>query len=208
MAFELQDTKVSPVENKMSLMEKLGILSDAAKYDVSCSSSGVGRRGDGTGIGNTLKAGICHSFGADGRCISLLKILFTNECIYDCKYCINRRSNDVPRASFTPDEICELTIQFYRRNYIEGLFLSSGILQSPAMRSRASANRGRFWRMHSHRESPAISPPVISPTGMVTRPSMIPFAKRPLSWLRIIPMPTGVVNTSVHPKMEAATTPP
>ncbi len=131
MAFELQDTKVSPVENKMSLMEKLGILSDAAKYDVSCSSSGVGRRGDGTGIGNTLKAGICHSFGADGRCISLLKILFTNECIYDCKYCINRRSNDVPRASFTPDEICELTIQFYRRNYIEGLFLSSGILQSP-----------------------------------------------------------------------------
>ena len=78
-----------------------------------------------------MKAGICHSFSADGRCISLLKILFTNECIYDCKYCINRRSNDVPRASFTPDEICELTIQFYRRNYIEGLFLSSGILQSP-----------------------------------------------------------------------------
>lgn len=119
-------------ENKgMSLMEKLEILSDAAKYDVSCSSSGVGRRGDGTGIGNTLSAGICHSFGADGRCISLLKILFTNECIYDCKYCINRKSNDVPRASFTPDEICELTIQFYRRNYIEGLFLSSGILYSP-----------------------------------------------------------------------------
>ena len=113
-----------------SVMEKLRILSDAAKYDVSCSSSGVGRRGDGTGIGNTLAAGICHSFGADGRCISLLKILFTNECIYDCKYCINRKSNDVPRASFTPDEICELTIQFYRRNYIEGLFLSSGILHS------------------------------------------------------------------------------
>ncbi len=117
--------------DRMSLMEKLGILSDAAKYDVSCSSSGVGRRGDGTGIGNTHRAGICHSFSADGRCISLLKILFTNECIYDCKYCINRRSNDVRRASFTPDEICELTIQFYRRNYIEGLFLSSGILRSP-----------------------------------------------------------------------------
>lgn len=117
---------------ELSLMEKLGILSDAAKYDVSCSSSGVGRRGDGTGIGNTLAAGICHSFGADGRCISLLKVLFTNECIYDCKYCVNRRSNDVPRASFTPDEICELTIQFYRRNYIEGLFLSSGILYSPS----------------------------------------------------------------------------
>lgn len=119
-------------ENKeMSFMEKLEILSDAAKYDVSCSSSGVGRKGDGTGIGNTLSAGICHSFSSDGRCISLLKILFTNECIYDCKYCINRKSNDVPRASFTPEEICELTIQFYRRNYIEGLFLSSGILGSP-----------------------------------------------------------------------------
>lgn len=116
---------------KMSLMEKLSILTDAAKYDVSCSSSGVGRKGDGTGIGNTSAAGICHSFSADGRCISLLKILFTNECIYDCKYCINRKSNDVPRASFTPDEICELTIEFYRRNYIEGLFLSSGILYSP-----------------------------------------------------------------------------
>ncbi len=116
---------------QMPIMEKLRILSAAAKYDVSCSSSGVSRKGDGTGIGNTLAAGICHSFGADGRCISLLKILFTNECIYDCKYCMNRSSNDVPRASFTPDEICELTIQFYRRNYIEGLFLSSGILYSP-----------------------------------------------------------------------------
>ena len=121
---------INPAGQK-TLMEKLGILSDAAKYDVSCSSSGVGRKGDGTGIGNTIAGGICHSFGADGRCISLLKILFTNECIYDCKYCINRRSNDVPRASFTPDEICELTIQFYRRNYIEGLFLSSGILHNP-----------------------------------------------------------------------------
>lgn len=119
-------------ESKMSMKEKLGILSDAAKYDVSCSSSGVERKGDGTGIGNTSAAGICHSFSSDGRCISLLKILFTNECIYDCKYCINRKSNDVPRASFTPDEICELTIEFYRRNYIEGLFLSSGILNSPS----------------------------------------------------------------------------
>lgn len=119
------------IPNQMTVMEKLGILTDAAKYDVSCSSSGVGRHGDGTGIGNTSAAGICHSFSADGRCISLLKILFTNECIYDCKYCINRKSNDVPRASFTPDEICELTIEFYRRNFIEGLFLSSGILYSP-----------------------------------------------------------------------------
>ena len=115
----------------MTVMQKLEILTDAAKYDVSCSSSGVGRKGDGTGIGNTVAGGICHSFSSDGRCISLLKILFTNECIYDCKYCINRKSNDVPRASFTPDEFCELTIQFYRRNYIEGLFLSSGILYSP-----------------------------------------------------------------------------
>ncbi len=115
----------------MTFLEKLEILSDAAKYDVSCSSSGVERRGDGTGIGNTQAGGICHSFGADGRCISLLKILFTNECIYDCKYCINRKSNDVKRASFTPDEVCELTIQFYRRNYIEGLFLSSGIINNP-----------------------------------------------------------------------------
>ena len=114
-----------------SLMEKLGILTDAAKYDVACTSSGSDRRGDGTGIGNAVSAGICHSFSGDGRCISLLKILFTNECIYDCRYCINRRSNDVPRASFTPEEVCRLTIEFYRRNYIEGLFLSSGILYSP-----------------------------------------------------------------------------
>ena len=115
----------------MSLFEKLKILSDAAKYDVSCTSSGVERKGDGTGMGNCHAAGICHSFSADGRCISLLKILFTNECIFDCKYCINRSSNDVPRASFTPDEVCTLTMEFYRRNYIEGLFLSSGILKSP-----------------------------------------------------------------------------
>lgn len=115
----------------MSLMDKLGILADAAKYDVSCTSSGVDRKNDGTGIGNAVKGGICHSFSADGRCISLLKILFTNECIYDCKYCVNRCSNDVPRASFTPEEVCELTIEMYRRNYIEGLFLSSGIIYSP-----------------------------------------------------------------------------
>ncbi|MCM1174151.1 MAG: putative DNA modification/repair radical SAM protein [Blautia sp.] len=114
-----------------SIMDKLNILADAAKYDVSCSSSGSSRRGDGKGVGNTVSAGLCHSFAEDGRCISLLKILFTNECIFDCKYCMNRRSNDVPRASFTPDEVCELTMEFYRRNYIEGLFLSSGILYSP-----------------------------------------------------------------------------
>ena len=119
------------LQESMSVYEKLRILTDAAKYDVACTSSGTERRNDGTGIGSCAQAGICHSFSADGRCISLLKILFTNECIYDCKYCINRRSNDVPRASFTPDEICSLTMEFYRRNYIEGLFLSSGVLHSP-----------------------------------------------------------------------------
>lgn len=119
------------IQEKMSIYEKLQILTDAAKYDVACTSSGVERKGDGTGIGNCSKAGICHSFSADGRCISLLKILFTNECIYDCKYCVNRSSNDVIRTSFTPDEICTLMMEFYRRNYIEGLFLSSGILKNP-----------------------------------------------------------------------------
>lgn len=119
------------IQVQMSMYDKLQILSDAAKYDVACTSSGVDRQNDGTGTGNCRAAGICHSFAADGRCISLLKILFTNECIFDCKYCINRSSNDVIRASFTPDEVCSLTMEFYRRNYIEGLFLSSGILKSP-----------------------------------------------------------------------------
>jgi len=121
---------VKILEN-MEIYEKLQILSAGAKYDVACTSSGIDRKGDGTGIGNTVASGICHSFSADGRCISLLKILFTNECIFDCKYCINRSSNDVPRTSFTPDEVCELTMGFYKRNYIEGLFLSSGILHNP-----------------------------------------------------------------------------
>lgn len=117
--------------SSQTIMDKLKILSDAAKYDVSCSSSGVSRKGNGRDMGNCISAGICHSFAADGRCISLLKILLSNECIYDCKYCLNRRSNDVPRATFTPDEVCELTMNFYRRNYIEGLFLSSGIIGTP-----------------------------------------------------------------------------
>ena len=117
--------------SSQTIMDKLKILSDAAKYDVSCSSSGVSRKSNGRDMGNCISAGICHSFAADGRCISLLKILLSNECIYDCKYCLNRRSNDVPRATFTPDEVCELTMNFYRRNYIEGLFLSSGIIGTP-----------------------------------------------------------------------------
>lgn len=116
---------------EMSLLEKLTILSDAAKYDVACTSSGVDRGGNGTSMGNCLAPGICHSFSADGRCVSLLKILFTNECIFNCSYCLNNCNNDVPRASFTPEEVCTITMEFYRRNYIEGLFLSSGILVSP-----------------------------------------------------------------------------
>lgn len=113
------------------IFEKLEILTDAAKYDVACTSSGSSRRGVKGTMGNTVSGGICHCFAADGRCISLLKILQTNECVYDCKYCLNRCSNDVPRATFTPEEIAELTISFYRRNYIEGLFLSSGIKNNP-----------------------------------------------------------------------------
>ncbi len=117
----------------MDLLDKLTILTDAAKYDASCTSSGV-KRGSRPGmIGNTSSsiAGCCHSFSADGRCISLLKVLMTNYCVYDCKYCVNRRSNDTRRTAFTPRELAELTIQFYRRNYIEGLFLSSGVLRDP-----------------------------------------------------------------------------
>lgn len=115
----------------MDVREKLKILADAAKYDASCSSSGSNRNSSKDGLGNACSFGICHSFSSDGRCISLLKILMTNSCIYDCKYCLNRRSNNVKRAIFTPEEICEVTINFYRRNYIEGLFLSSGIVRSP-----------------------------------------------------------------------------
>ena len=110
--------------------EKLRILSDAAKYDVSCSSSGSSRKNTSNGLGNAAYSGICHSWSADGRCVSLLKILMTNYCIYDCKYCISRKSNDIKRAILTPDEIVRLTMNFYRRNYIEGLFLSSGVIKN------------------------------------------------------------------------------
>lgn len=119
------------MELTADIFSKLEILSDAAKYDVACTSSGSSRKGVKGTMGNAVAAGLCHCFSADGRCISLLKILLTNECVYDCKYCLNRLSNDVPRASFTPEEVAELTISFYRRNYIEGLFLSSGIRKNP-----------------------------------------------------------------------------
>ncbi len=115
----------------MEIKEKLRILSDAAKYDVACTSSGSNRKNTKGGIGSGAEAGICHSFSADGRCISLLKILFSNYCIYDCQYCVNRCSNDTERASFTPREIADLTIEFYKRNYIEGLFLSSAVIKDP-----------------------------------------------------------------------------
>lgn len=115
----------------MDVFRKLEILTDSAKYDVACTSSGVDKRAAAGGIGSAVSCGICHSFAADGRCISLLKVLMTNVCIYDCQYCVNRRSNDLPRTTFTPRELAELTFNFYRRNYIEGLFLSSGVLKNP-----------------------------------------------------------------------------
>ncbi len=113
------------------LDRKLAVLADAAKYDVSCASSGSERAGSRNALGATTKCGICHSFTPDGRCIALLKILLTNSCVYNCQYCVNRSSSDVPRVRFTPEEVCYLTIEFYRRNYIEGLFLSSGVIRSP-----------------------------------------------------------------------------
>lgn len=119
------------IKKEPDLEEKLKILSDAAKYDVACTSSGVDRKGEKGSLGNSRACGICHSFAADGRCISLLKVLLSNHCIYDCKYCLNRRSNQRIRTSFTPEELCTITIEFYKRNYIEGLFLSSGVIKNP-----------------------------------------------------------------------------
>ena len=114
------------------LNEKLRILADAAKYDAACTSSGVDKKNGSMGTGNAVACGICHSFSADGRCISLLKILLTNDCCYDCVYCVNRVGNDTERATFSPDEVCTLTMGFYRRNYIEGLFLSSAVYRNPS----------------------------------------------------------------------------
>ena len=160
------------VTDEMSLLEKLEILSDAAKYDVACTSSGVERKGNGRDMGNCTACGICHGFSADGRCISLLKILLSNECIYDCKYCLNRSSNDVPRATFTPEEVCELTMQFYRRNYIEGLFLSSGVIQNPSYTMELLyrtlfllRNRYRFNGYIHVKAIPGADPRLIQMTG-------------------------------------------
>lgn len=162
------------ITQNMEISEKLKILTDAAKYDVACTSSGVDRSNKGKGMGDAHACGICHTFASDGRCVSLLKILFTNECIYDCKYCINRRSNDVPRASFTPDEVCRLTMEFYRRNYIEGLFLSSGILNSPDFTMGLIyealwklRNKYRFFGYIHVKAIPGASPEIIEKVGFL-----------------------------------------
>ncbi len=161
------------IEN-LPIEKKLEILSDAAKYDVACTSSGVERKGKEGSMGNTAACGICHSFAADGRCISLLKILYTNECVYDCKYCINRRSNDTVRTSFTPEEVCELTMQFYRRNYIEGLFLSSGVRHNPTETMEQIYIALRMLREERHfngyihvKAVPGAAPELIAAVGLL-----------------------------------------
>ena len=155
----------------MTLKEKLKILADSAKYDASCSSSGSARQNKG-GVGNTSISGICHSFSSDGRCISLLKILMTNCCIFDCKYCVNRRSNHVKRAMFTPLEIASLTMNFYKRNYIEGLFLSSGIIRDPdyTMEKMIEAISLLRYKYHFHgyihaKVIPGVSPILVQKLG-------------------------------------------
>ncbi len=162
------------LHGEQSLEDRLEILTDAAKYDVACTSSGVERRGNGRDMGNCAAGGICHSFSSDGRCISLLKILMTNECIYDCKYCQNRCSGDIPRATLTPEEICTLTTEFYRRNYIEGLFLSSGILQAPTFTMELIyrtvwllRNRFRFNGYIHVKAIPGADPELIQRTGFL-----------------------------------------
>ncbi len=157
----------------MDLMQKLTILADSAKYDAACTSSGADRPGN-QGLGSALAAGCCHTFSADGRCVSLLKVLMTNHCAYDCKYCVNRSSNDVPRTAFTPEELAELTIQFYRRNYIEGLFLSSGVLQTPdyTMERMITAlellrYKHNFWGYIHAKTIPGASPELVYRLGLV-----------------------------------------
>jgi predicted DNA-binding helix-hairpin-helix protein len=138
----------------MDLRKKLAILADAAKYDASCASSGTTRRNSRAsgGLGSTTGSGICHSYTPDGRCVSLLKILLTNFCIYDCLYCINRVSSDVQRARFTPEEVVQLTLDFYRRNYIEGLFLSSGIIRNPDYTMEQVVTVARTLRVRALRQ--------------------------------------------------------
>ena len=156
----------------MDLAEKLEILADSAKYDVACTSSGVDRPGRHGALGSSAAAGICHAFTADGRCVSLLKVLYSNVCSYDCSYCVNRKSNDVPRATFTPRELAELTIEFYRRNYIEGLFLSSAVLGTPDYTTERMLTVLRLLRNEYHfggyihaKTIPGTSPELIQQMG-------------------------------------------
>lgn len=158
----------------MQLSEKISILAEAARYDASCASSGSNRKASSSKFGNTSLSGICHSWSDDGRCISLLKLLMTNYCIYDCAYCVNRKSNDIKRASFTPDEIVNLTVSFYKRNYIEGLFLSSGVILSPdytmskmieiALKLRKKEAFGGYIHMKT---IPGASPELIHQAGLL-----------------------------------------
>ena len=151
----------------MDLSAKLAILADAAKYDASCARSGSSKRDsrDGKGLGSTTGAGICHSYTPDGRCVSLLKILLTNYCIYDCLYCINRVSSDVPRARFTPEEFVRLTLDFYRRNYIEGLFLSSGIIRNPDYTMEQVVKEHEFRGYIHLKTIPEAAPELIAEAG-------------------------------------------
>jgi putative DNA modification/repair radical SAM protein len=156
----------------MEISAKLEILADAAKYDASCASSGAVRKTAPGGIGNSTGMGICHSYTPDGRCVSLLKILLTNYCVYDCKFCVNRISSDTRRARFAPEEIISLTLDFYRRNYIEGLFLSSGIIQSPdyTMEQLVAVARGlrtehRFNGYIHLKAIPGASPEIMHEAG-------------------------------------------
>lgn len=158
---------------KQETIEKLEILAGAAKYDVSCASSGSNRNNTNNGIGNAVSSGICHSFTADGRCISLLKIMMTNYCIYDCAYCVNRKSNDVKRTSFSVKELTELTISFYRRNYIEGLFLSSGVIKNPdytmELITKVAKELRTFHRYNGYihlKSIPGASPEIVREAGL------------------------------------------
>ena len=156
-----------------NMLEKLKILAGAAKYDVSCASSGSNRSNTGKGLGNASPWGICHSFAEDGRCVSLLKIMLTNYCMYDCAYCVNRRSNDVQRTAFSAEELINLTIEFYRRNYIEGLFLSSGVVKSPdhtqALMTKVAKQLRTVHNYHGYihlKSIPGASPEIIREAGL------------------------------------------
>ena len=186
------------VNFSLSLEEKLQILSDAAKYDVACTSSGSDRRGKKGSLGNSCAAGICHSFAADGRCISLLKVLLSNECVYDCKYCLNRRSNDKVRTTFTPEELCSITMEFYKRNYIEGLFLSSGVIKNPTHTMELIYQTLYLLRTKYHfrgyihaKAVPGASPEIIEQTGYLADQYGTPYGEKPAH-------PGPRKNTAVH----------